>query len=99
MFQLLTRGKIDGIAYSPTEDGRGETSVLMLVVNEYYDNAPHDNLYLVTFDKYQTERLRKIENKIKYITVRCDRVLHRVVAGKGQTPTVEVWLQGREWYS
>lgn len=99
MFQIMARGKIDEIQYRPGTENSDETCVVVLIVNEYYEGAAHDNLYLAYFDAYQTKRIRKVDGKIKYMTVRADRIVHRVVPGGQQAASVEVWLMAREFFS
>lgn len=98
MLQLLIKGKIVDFKVSGGRPGQKKTSVLALEVRTWRQGQSGTQIYLVNFDEYWTDRVDKLDDKTKYLTVRCsDIVSTHEMDNKGEVHDY-VWLKGEEFF-
>lgn len=98
MLQIMLKGRIVDFQVGATRPGSKPRSTLAVEVSAYRMGERVRQVYLCTFNEYWTERLQKLDEKTKYITVRGSDVVASHELGKDDLVHNYIWISGEEFF-
>jgi len=99
MFQLLVKGRVVKL-HSRGSKSKGDDAVTVeLAVRQWLQGDAVDSFFMVTLDKYWSDRLKKLDKLPMFLTFRCSalNITHENMISPDEYETV-VWLKGEEWF-